>query len=185
MQETIPPGQQLCQSCGLCCQGVFYSHVEARSQAEKQRLLDQGFLLASDGASAHGYFNQPCKAFVGNCSIYEERPANCASFSCRLLSEYQEEKVSLEQAADVIMQMKEALSHLDELLPEDPEPCCQVWPKARMAILLKQQKQEQGNASGSPDKPYREALLAYSVFDVLRQRRFADKPDEETQDIND
>jgi Fe-S-cluster containining protein len=95
----------LCNSCGLCCNGVLFDHVPVEDD-ESDRLRQLGFDLhkRNDGRQQ---FAHPCPMFAGNCcSIYAERPAACRSFRCALLVKLEADQVSLAEAMDRVAEAK-------------------------------------------------------------------------------
>ena len=69
---------ELCLSCGLCCDGSLFQLVKLEP-GEAQ----SGLRLVP----AHDAFAQPCGCLTGTrCDIYDDRPAACRRFRCRLLA---------------------------------------------------------------------------------------------------
>ena len=91
MQEPDPilesGSEKLCQACGLCCRGVWFSHVPL-DHDEIEPASKVGIKVVFRGAEAG--FNQPCAMHKENrCSIYGVwRPKVCVSYSCALLDDY-------------------------------------------------------------------------------------------------
>lgn len=101
MHETSslanPDSQQLCQACGLCCKGVWFSHVPLGDD-EIEAASQVGLKVELHNASASFY--QSCVMHKENrCSIYEGwRPRACISYSCALLDAYLVGNTSFETA---------------------------------------------------------------------------------------
>jgi len=96
----------LCRSCGLCCDGSLFGSVELhpdelpRARKNRLRVLPRG-----------NAFEQPCAALstTGDrctCSIYEERPRSCRSFSCRLYDQHRREGGPLEMRLDAVRRVR-------------------------------------------------------------------------------
>jgi uncharacterized protein len=115
----------LCQSCGMCCDGSLFGVARLEpdevSGARKNRLP----VLDSERG-----FHQPCPALapVGDtgegqrgCSIYEERPRACRSFTCRLLARFAREGGPLEPRMAAVRRVRELVAFLDStgLRPPD------------------------------------------------------------------
>jgi len=73
----------ICGACGLCCDGLLFSHVEVTLEEEpamrrhRLPLFEQGAVRA---------FAQPCAAHHGDhCAAYADRPEPCADYRCNLL----------------------------------------------------------------------------------------------------
>lgn len=76
--------QQLCVTCGLCCNGVIFRDVELRTEDDAARLRSLGLPVRKGRTKTR--FAQPCAALECSfCRIYPERPAYCREFECALL----------------------------------------------------------------------------------------------------
>jgi uncharacterized protein len=80
-----------CGTCTACCTSSYFVHIrpdEVRSRVH----IDKRFLFPAPGLpEGHfvlGYDKQGvCPMFAhGKCSIYEDRPATCRNFDCRVYS---------------------------------------------------------------------------------------------------
>jgi hypothetical protein len=98
--------EDLCLSCGLCCDGSLFWAVPV-GQGE-------GVPVALD---AEGRLRQPCACFDGSCSIYAERPAACRAFNCRVLQTVQAGRRDHAWARAQIAGMRRVLATLDAALP--------------------------------------------------------------------
>ncbi len=116
----------LCSACGLCCNGVLFVDVQLQRGDQAQRLRELGLSLHRKGGKTR--LAQPCACFDGKlCRIYEDRPARCRSFACRLLKRVQEKEVRVPVAlrridrarreAERVRQLVRALGNRDEHLP--------------------------------------------------------------------
>jgi len=100
--STNPP---LCTECGLCCSGVIFEDVELRDVHEASSME----VLGLDVEEEEGRYLliQPCRALHRRrCRIYTHRPECCRQFECRLLREYQQNKVSREEALALIREVR-------------------------------------------------------------------------------
>ena len=96
---------QLCPSCGLCCNGVLFGDVELQRGDDAKKLAALGVELFAKGRKK--VFNQPCACLVGGlCKIYQDRPARCRSFDCRALQRVQEGKMTVGAAHKAIAEAK-------------------------------------------------------------------------------
>jgi hypothetical protein len=107
--------EQLCPSCGLCCNGVLFGDVELQPGDDAQRLAAEGLtVLRRKGKQI---FNQPCACLVGGlCGIYKDRPVRCRTFDCRTLIRLQDGKVSLAQAQKTVASAREQAAEVQRLL---------------------------------------------------------------------
>ncbi|APR86699.1 Hypothetical protein A7982_12048 [Minicystis rosea] len=108
----------LCLACGLCCAGAFYDLVpldpDELEHAERLRLplFDREPLLS---------FRLPCPRLDGTaCTIYTERPRECARFACELLKAYRHGEVELDVAIERAGIARTAFTAVTELRAGDP-----------------------------------------------------------------
>ena len=98
--------EDLCLSCGLCCDGSLFWAVPVKQGENVPAPLD-----------ADGRLRQPCACFNGACSIYAERPAACRTFDCRVLQTVQAGRRDDAWALKQIAGMRRVLAALDAALP--------------------------------------------------------------------
>jgi hypothetical protein len=102
----------LCQACGLCCDGSLFGRVDLepgevdRARALRLRVIESG-----------KSFEQPCSALARGtregqrtCGIYEDRPASCRRFECRLHEKLRREGGSLEEPLAVVRRARSLLA---------------------------------------------------------------------------
>jgi hypothetical protein len=93
--------QDLCRSCGLCCDGTLFGYVRVAETDDPSQLAAMG-LVVDDGPSGLR-FAQPCPAFAGDCcQVYDQRPGKCRLFRCRLLKNVEAGRANLDEATDVV-----------------------------------------------------------------------------------
>ncbi|MEZ4445235.1 MAG: YkgJ family cysteine cluster protein [Polyangiaceae bacterium] len=90
----------LCERCGLCCDGTLFESVEiegtALSALARHRLP---IVTTTQGVK----LPLPCVKLAGTrCSIYDERPARCRDYRCELLRGLDAGRVS-EAAAEAVV----------------------------------------------------------------------------------
>lgn len=104
--------QEICKSCGICCGGALFNHVELLDAdiARKYVVLD---LSIKDDTFQ---FNQPCNAFsqTSGCQIYEYRPDKCQKFYCRLIKKFKKNKIGKVEALKIITSTKNRINSLYE-----------------------------------------------------------------------
>jgi Fe-S-cluster containining protein len=110
----LPVEQDLCTSCGLCCDGTIFGIVRV-SADESDRLAS---LLPLRHDQAHGIvFDQPCPQFSqGCCSIYAQRPARCARYECEVLRAFKAGSLKLDEAERRIAQARKLARDLTGVL---------------------------------------------------------------------
>jgi uncharacterized protein len=106
-----PAAEDICLTCGLCCNGVIFADVKLLPGEEAAPLLSLGVPLLRTGskrkssATATGgwKFTQPCAAHDGcRCRIYRSRPKYCREFECLLLKKLQQGASTQAHASRVI-----------------------------------------------------------------------------------
>jgi hypothetical protein len=103
---------KLCLSCGLCCDGTLIGHV----QLEKEEIVDVSKVMKINQEQGHGFFLQPCKKYCNGCSIYSERPKECASFKCGLLNSFEQMEITFETTAAIIKEVKKQTASINKKL---------------------------------------------------------------------
>lgn len=98
--------EDLCLSCGLCCDGSLFWAVPVGPGETPPVALD-----------AEGRLRQPCACFDGACTIYAVRPASCRSFDCRVLHTVRAGRRDEAWAREQIAGMRRVLAALDAALP--------------------------------------------------------------------
>lgn len=79
--------EDLCQSCGLCCDGTLFDVVPLKPQDLPEPLRLVGIRVVVDDTP--GRFTQPCAAHQhGCCQVYASRPSSCREYECELLKKF-------------------------------------------------------------------------------------------------
>ncbi len=82
----------------MCCNGVIFADVRLQPGDDPALMKSIGLQLSGDRS-----FKQPCSALEGcRCRVYENRPAHCRGFECRLLKRVQAGQFGAEVALGVI-----------------------------------------------------------------------------------
>jgi Fe-S-cluster containining protein len=93
----------LCLSCGLCCDGTLIGFV--RLDHDEMPALKKIMEIEDEGGE--GFFLHPCDKYCDGCTIYSERPKQCASFNCGLLKSVEQKELEFDTALDTIALVKE------------------------------------------------------------------------------
>ena len=117
---------QLCNSCGLCCDGSLFPTVRLQPGDSSQELKALGFRIQYK--KKFQFFDQPCVAFKNHCcTIYQERPTRCRLFACtqlkRLSSGETTEEIALkkiQEAQSKIAVIKKLFYNLGPTNPKKP-----------------------------------------------------------------
>lgn len=93
--------QQLCQKCGLCCNGTLFGFVRL---VDADRLHTKSHFHDCVVRDNKSTFKQPCQYYKDNsCSIYTAwRPQACSIYVCKLLIRYRQKKISSAEAVNLI-----------------------------------------------------------------------------------
>jgi Fe-S-cluster containining protein len=113
--DSLQRGQDLCLSCGLCCDGTIFSTVEIDNPETIQRYKSAGidFDIANEVTDGKQRFRQPCAAFAaGCCKIYPDRPLVCRNFKCDLLKAYMENEIDFFAASEIVKKVKDRKSDI-------------------------------------------------------------------------
>jgi hypothetical protein len=112
------PGE-LCQRCGLCCDGTLFSHAPVLTP-EADLLVALG-LPIRPRADATPTLPQPCAALEGSrCRIYAQRPVACRGFDCLLHDAYAEDEVALPEALAIVGEARAEVAAVLSALPPSP-----------------------------------------------------------------
>lgn len=117
---------QLCQACGLCCDGSLFPTVRLQPADSAQELKALGFRIQHK--KRYDFFDQPCVAFKNNCcSVYEARPVRCRVFECEQLKRFSSGEVTetsvlekINEAHRMIAMIKKLLYSLGPTNPKKP-----------------------------------------------------------------
>ena len=109
---TTVPTENLCTSCGLCCDGSLFAEVELKGRRESFTL--ESFGLDIEEGEESELLIQPCGALNGTrCSIYEHRPKCCRTFECRLLRDVEEGKRTRLEASEIIQETRDLVTQIN------------------------------------------------------------------------
>lgn len=115
------PAEDLCQACGLCCDGTLFDLVklEAGDDAGKLRALGLP-VTVSRGKAAVARFPQPCVALCADraCRVYANRPWQCRVFECGVLKEAKAGRITFAAALKLVRQARRRADRIRRLLRE-------------------------------------------------------------------
>jgi uncharacterized protein len=95
--------QNICLSCGLCCDGSLIGFV----QLEPEEIPVLREILELEEEDGKGFFLQPCSKFCDACTIYSQRPKSCDNFNCGLLKSVEQKELAFDAALEIIEEVKE------------------------------------------------------------------------------
>ncbi|MBD1397412.1 hypothetical protein H9Q13_09565 [Pontibacter sp. JH31] len=102
----------ICLSCGICCDGTLIGFVQL-SHEELPAIKE---LMEIEEASSDGVFLQPCKKYCDGCTIYLDRPKQCASYDCKLLKSFQQKELDFTAAVEIIDEAKQRKIAIEDQL---------------------------------------------------------------------
>ena len=160
----------LCQSCGLCCNGVLFNRVSLDPEEVETIAVKHRLPMLDDTR-----MKQPCGALRenGDCGIYEERPKRCRNYRCTTLEALEAGTIDPVEARVRVRRIKERLAELTARFPEETE--ASVWQRVGRHLVER---------SLSEDELAQLVLELKSVAILLR-RQFDDRfdPPPEVQGI--
>ncbi len=123
----VERAEDLCLSCGLCCDGSLYDLVTLEPADDAGKLKQLGLPVTfSRGKTPVARFPQPCVALCENrsCRVYADRPTQCRVFECGVLQDVKAEQIGFAAAlrlvknarrrADKVRKLLRALGDTDE-----------------------------------------------------------------------
>jgi len=118
--QKITVATELCNACGLCCNGAIFANVKLRLGDDQARLTKSGLpIIAGRGTHRTAGFLQPCVAHDGcKCSIYSSRPVYCRQFECALLKRVNAAKLEKIEALKTINLARALLAKILRALHE-------------------------------------------------------------------
>lgn len=100
--------EDLCQQCGLCCDGTLFTRVPVRAE----EIIPEAALAVVTAPTGARHVPQRCAALEGcRCSVYDARPFACRRYECLLYAAFREDEVSLDDALQVIARAKHLQTH--------------------------------------------------------------------------
>jgi len=159
--------QEICVSCGICCGGAMFSHVELHDDdiASKYVVLD---LSIKDDKFQ---FNLPCNAFsqTSGCQIYEyRRPDMCHKFYCRLMKKFKKNKIGKVEALKIVTSAKNRINGLHEAAAKTG-----LFSEAELGnirCIINRMKEELSTTEAL--KKYPDLYLKYSALKFLLDDHF-------------
>ena len=105
----------ICLSCGLCCDGTLIGFV----QLDKEEIPRIRELMPIEEAGEQGIFVHPCSQLCGtSCTIYDERPKQCAAFQCGMLKKVNTGEQEITSAIESVEALKALRTELQALLTD-------------------------------------------------------------------
>ena len=114
---TDGQNQNLCLSCGLCCDGTLFGQIRVDAAEPVEVFRAAGIRITPDRGGEGYELPLPCLRFEnGRCQTYGCRPAICSSYRCRLLRRVEAGKMTLQEAKGIVQSAREKRRRLRSLL---------------------------------------------------------------------
>lgn len=109
----------LCEACGLCCNGTFYNYVTTvPDDVPKLRKYPQLILKVRNEQET---FDEPCVLHDGKgCTAYEDRPATCSRYYCKLLRSVARDELTEDEAMLIIKEARALTENVQEYVAFEP-----------------------------------------------------------------
>jgi Fe-S-cluster containining protein len=169
--------EDICLTCGLCCNGVIFGDVKLLPQDPVDQLVSLGIPLfeshsKNGGTGTQGWrFVQPCAAFDGcRCRIYPSRPSYCVQFECLVLKNLNSASLSKEEALRIILRAKRQAKKVDKLLGAlgDTDRMLSIGERFHRTA----KHVEQGEAEPKIAEIFGKLTVAFHELNVLLQTHF-------------
>ncbi|MFT4754197.1 MAG: Fe-S-cluster containining protein [Salibacteraceae bacterium] len=102
--------ENICLSCGFCCDGTVIGFV----QLERKEVPVVKKIMDIEVLGENGFFLQPCSRYCDGCTIYSQRPKQCASFKCKLLKSVEQKELDFDSAIEIIQVAKQKKRSLEK-----------------------------------------------------------------------
>jgi Fe-S-cluster containining protein len=164
-------GEDLCTSCGMCCEGVFHTH--AMIYSKKDILIAtriEATILEDPVEGQDSSFSLPCPAFKGKCSVYPTRPSVCKEHRCELLKTLIADDISLDHALDHVEALREAHARILPELQALSGNSLSNRPETLMNEIL--EALPAGQARTEFKRNHSELLIQLGVYKFMRESTF-------------
>jgi hypothetical protein len=182
--DSLP--EELCLTCGLCCNGVLFKDVELQPGDDADRLRSLGVPIrnprkpVSEPSQSHRTkpalgklkLPQPCAALCdGNhCRIYAGRPARCREFECAVFKSVAAGAIDLAAALKTVRSARHRAEQVRRLLRALGDHDEQLALSLRFKRTRK--RLEAGGFDETSTDTFGELTLAVHALNVLLSTRF-------------
>ena len=115
----VNPAEQLCLSCGMCCDGTLFDGVQLEAGDNAKKLKALGLPVSiSRGKTPIARFPQPCSALCADrtCRVYADRPSQCRVFECGVLKDAQAGRITFAAASRSVKKARRLADQVRRLL---------------------------------------------------------------------
>ncbi len=155
-------GTELCQACGLCCDGTFFTFTSFSDLENEDGQTMEGGKSNSQP--------QPCAYHQceGGCSIYASRPSVCRTFRCLLLKGVSKEQMTLDAAIEIVSQAKRHRRELETAMKRKASFLKPLPLNTKFHLIYSRGKAPDGECL----REHADAFLLYGTLKRLVQRHF-------------
>jgi Fe-S-cluster containining protein len=117
----VESGEQLCQACGLCCDGTLFDLVKLEANDDGAKLKALGLpVKVSRGKTPVARFPQPCAALCADrsCRLYRDRPWQCRVFECGVFKDAKAGRITYAEALRLVKSARRRADKVRRLLRE-------------------------------------------------------------------
>jgi Fe-S-cluster containining protein len=105
----------ICMECGLCCDGTVFYRAPIAREDDLVPLARKGLTVVTSDDGQRSFFLQPCQALESRCcTIYDQKPAACGKYKCKLLDKVESGETDFESAREVVSTI---IEQRDRVLP--------------------------------------------------------------------
>ena len=171
-------GEQLCLTCGLCCDGALFGHVRLGPDDDAKKLKALGLPVSvSRTQPPVARFPQPCSALCADrtCRVYADRPAQCRSFECGVFKDAQAGRITFPAALRSVKQARQLADQVRRLLQKlgDTEEHRSLSERFHRT----QRRMESGTVNDAEAATFAKLGLAVHAFQLLAHDKFYTKVD--------
>ena len=126
--------------------------------------------MAIEDEKGNGFFLQPCKKYCDGCTVYTQRPKNCAIFECGLLKSVEKKEIKFDTAVEIVKVVKQKRKEIEVKLAEQNYTLQSHSFYFKMVELEKQLQNKKIDLSITETQ--QELLLDLQQFDNILSKNF-------------
>ncbi|MBA9079608.1 hypothetical protein [Rufibacter quisquiliarum] len=123
-----------------------------------------------ENTNGDGFFLQPCRNYCDGCTIYPNRPKQCANFECGLLKSVEQKELDFDSAVEIVNVLRQkriAIEKKGALLPFDLQSPSFYFRMQELKKLLQKNKPE-----GPSTQTHLDLLSDLQQLDTLLSKEF-------------
>ena len=166
--------QQICVTCGFCCDGTLFLHASL-NPGERGNLPEK-IEERSYSEGGKDYFRLPCLYFTEKCSIYDRKRADiCFSYRCQLLRDYADGRITAGKGMEIV---SEAFKMREDLIQQYRIMSGSTGKINFMELLHELGKRgKQGPGAERSGSDYDMLLARCNIFEALLIKHFRSAAD--------